>query len=89
MQTACGKRAGRIDFHACLYNPRDAWMVNGSVTEVFIGLEVKVGFEINVSSLFGLEVGIEAVFHSIVEVLMENSFVFFSCVWCGVAFLRA
>lgn len=51
-------------------------------------LEAKASIEINVSILFGLEVGINAFLKSLVEVLMENSFVFLSCVWCGVAFLR-
>jgi hypothetical protein len=53
------------------------------------GLEVKVGFEVNVSILFGLEVSVKAIVHYFAEVLMENSFVLFTCVWCGVAFLRA
>jgi len=52
-------------------------------------LEVKVGFEISVSILFGLEVSIKATINTFVEVFMENSFVLFACVWCWVAFLRA
>ncbi len=55
----------------------------------FNGLEITVGIEINVSILFGLDVSVEAVVHSIVEVLMENPFTLIACVWCGVAFLRA
>lgn len=53
------------------------------------GLEVKVDIEVGVSILFGLEVNVEAVMSYLVEVFMENSLVFLSCVWCGVAFLRA
>lgn len=52
------------------------------------GLEIKVGVELSVSILFGLEVSIKALLENLVEVLMRNSFVFVSCVWCGVAFLR-
>lgn len=55
----------------------------------FIDLEVTVGFKINVSILFGLEVSVKAMLHSFAEVLMKNPFVLLSCVWCGVAFLRA
>ena len=51
-------------------------------------MEVTVSIKFGVSILFGLEVGIEAVFNKLAEVLMENSFVFISSVWCGVAFLR-
>jgi len=52
-------------------------------------LEIKADIELNVSILFGLEVSIKAMSIYLVEVLMKNSFVLFSCVWCGVAFLRA
>jgi hypothetical protein len=52
-------------------------------------LEVKVGFEISVSILFGLAVSIEAMINNVAEVFMENSLASFLCVWCGVAFLRA
>ena len=51
-------------------------------------LEARASIEINVSILFGLEAGINALFKLIAEVLMENSFVLLSCVWCGVAFLQ-
>ncbi len=47
-----------------------------------------MGIELSVSILFGLEVSIKALLKNLVEALMENSFVFLSCVWCGVAFLR-
>ena len=54
------------------------------------GLEVTVNIKVDVSILFGLEVNVEAVKSYLVEVFMENSFVFLlTCVWCGVAFLRA
>jgi len=57
---------------------------------IFIkGLEVTVGIEFNVSILFGLEVSVKTTINTLVEVFMENSFVLFTCVWCGVAFLRA
>ena len=55
----------------------------------FHGLEVTVGIQINVSILFGLEVSVKAMIHFFAEVLMDNPFVLLSCVWCGVAFLRA
>jgi hypothetical protein len=55
----------------------------------FGSLEATAGIEINVSILFGLEVSVEAMFSLFAEVLMKNSFVYLSCVWCGVAFLRA
>lgn len=51
-------------------------------------LEVKANIELNVSILFGLEVNIKVFINFIAEVFMKNSFVFLSCVWCGVAFLR-
>ena len=56
---------------------------------IISGLEVTVSIEVDVSILFGLEVNVEAVMSYLVEVFMENSFVFLTCVWCGVAFLRA
>jgi hypothetical protein len=52
-------------------------------------LEVTVGLEVNVSILFGLEVSVKATVNTLVDVFMENSFVLFFSVWCGVAFLRA
>ena len=52
------------------------------------GLEVTANIDIRVSILFGLEVSGDAlVFFA--EVLMKNLNVIFTCVWCGVAFLRA
>jgi hypothetical protein len=45
--------------------------------------------EVDASFLFGLEVTIKASFNYVVEVIMNNSLVFSSCVWFGVAFLRA
>lgn len=51
-------------------------------------LEVRANIELNVSILFGLEVNIKAFINFLAEVFMKNSFVFLSCVWCGVAFLR-
>ncbi len=56
---------------------------------IISGLEVTVNIEVEVSILFGLEVNVEAMIPFLVEVFMENSFVFLTCVWCGVAFLRA
>ena len=56
---------------------------------IISGLEVTVSIEVDVSILFGLEVNVEAVLSYLVEVFMENSFVFLTCVWYGVAFLRA
>lgn len=50
---------------------------------------MKVGIEVNMSILFGLEVNIKTVVNTFVEVFMKNSFVLSTCVWCGVAFLRA
>lgn len=48
-----------------------------------------VDIEINLSILFGLEMGIGTIVNSIGEILMKNSNVLIRCVWCGVAFLRA
>lgn len=56
---------------------------------IISGLEVTVSIEVNVSILFGLEVNVEAMLSYLVEVFMDSSFVFCTCVWCGVAFLRA
>ncbi len=50
---------------------------------------MKVGIDVNMSILFGLEVSVKAVIINIVEAVMKNSFVLSTCVWCGVAFLRA
>jgi hypothetical protein len=38
---------------------------------------------------FGFEVSFSAVLTAFMEVLMESSFVFVTCVWCEVAFLRS
>ncbi len=73
-----GKKCDRLG-----YPCRRASGVLGS--EVDNSLALKVSIQVNVSVLFGLEVGAFAAFAK--EVLMINSFVE-SCVWCGVAFLR-
>jgi len=70
-----------LNCHFAIYNKLGISIISG--------LEVTVSIEIDVSILFGLEVNVEAVMSYLVEVFMENSFVFLTCVWCGVAFLRA
>lgn len=52
-------------------------------------LDVTVGIEERAVISFGLDVNIEMKAKSIVEVIMEDLIVFTTCVWCGVAFLRA
>ena len=52
-------------------------------------MEVTVDIEARVSILFGLKVSIEMKAKAIMEVVMDNLIVFITCVWCGVAFLRA
>ena len=52
-------------------------------------LEVTVGIEARAVISFGLEVNIEMKAKAIMEVIMENLIVSTTCVWCGVAFLRA
>tara|TARA_R110002020_G_scaffold423744_1_gene632843 strand:+ start:3266 stop:3493 length:228 start_codon:yes stop_codon:yes gene_type:complete len=52
-------------------------------------LEVTVGIEASAGISFGLEVDIEVKAKAVMEVIMKNLFVFTTCVWCVVAFLRA
>lgn len=52
-------------------------------------LEVTVGIEAKAVISFGLEVNIEVKAKAAMEVIMKNLIVFTTCVWCGVAFLRA
>ncbi len=55
---------------------------------IYIDVDIKVGFEVNVSILFGLGVSFKALVNKTAEMLMNNSFVILTCVWCVVAFLR-
>ncbi|WP_157698023.1 hypothetical protein [Halomonas sp. N3-2A] len=55
----------------------------------FHDLEVTVGIEARAEISFGLEVNIEVKAKALMEVIMNNLNVFITCVWCGVAFLRA
>jgi hypothetical protein len=48
-----------------------------------------VGVELEVSILFGLKITIEMKLNKLLEVIMENLNGVITCVWCGVAFLRA
>ncbi|MCA1931434.1 hypothetical protein [Rheinheimera sp.] len=52
-------------------------------------LEVTVGIEARAVISFGLEVNVEVKAKAVMEVIMDNLIVFITCVWCGVAFLRA
>ncbi len=52
-------------------------------------LEVTVGIETRAVISFGLEVSVEVKAKVVAEVIMDNLIVFITCVWCGVAFLRA
>lgn len=52
-------------------------------------MEVTVGIEARAVISFGLEVSVEMKAKAVMEVIMDNLSVFNTCVWCGVAFLRA
>jgi hypothetical protein len=52
-------------------------------------LEVTVGIEARAVISFGLEVNVEVKAKAVMEVIMDNLIEFITCVWCGVAFLRA
>jgi hypothetical protein len=54
-----------------------------------IGLGKTAALDVSVRFLFGLEVVLSGSLNSVTEVIMSNSLVIHSCVWFGVAFLRA
>jgi hypothetical protein len=54
-----------------------------------IGLGKTAALDVSVRFLFGLEVVLSGSLNSVTEVIINNSLIIQSCVWFGVALLRA